>query len=86
METMYSIYAVLCGCKSVVVPLEGLTKEDWQPQKEYRYGIAYGFDDLPEAESTKDLLLPYLKAEESKTNMSVELFVKKCRTFFGFGD
>ena len=83
-DTMYSFYAVLCGCKSVVVPLEGLSKEEWQPQKEYRYGIAYGIDDLEEAENTKDLLLPYLKSEESNTNMGVELFIKKCEMFFGF--
>jgi hypothetical protein len=29
--TVYSYYAALCGCVSVIVPLEGISKEEWYP-------------------------------------------------------
>ena len=83
METMYSQYAVLCGCKSIVVPKEGITKEQWQPKKEFRYGIAYGFDDIEEAEKTKHMVSNILKNEEMNSNKSVEYFINKCYEYFG---
>ena len=76
-ETMYSPYAVLCGCKSIVIPNEGVSKEQWQPIEELRYGVAYGFDDLEEAERTKHLVLEVLKKKEQESLKMVEQFIKK---------
>jgi hypothetical protein len=80
--TMYSRFAALCGCDSVVVPEEGVSKEQWQPDPRDRYGLAYGFDDLDEARRTRPLLLPYLKERESAANQSVRSFVEKCEAYF----
>ena len=44
--TLYSQYAAICGCISIVDPIENLTKEQWQPVEELRYGVAYGNEDI----------------------------------------
>ena len=56
-HTLYSSLAAISGCESVVVPLEGMTKEQWRPNVEDRYGIAYGFDDVEFALTTRPLAL-----------------------------
>jgi hypothetical protein len=83
METMYSQYAVLCGCKSIVIPKEGLSKDEWQPKKEFQYGIAYGFDDIEEAEKTKHLVYDVLKKIENESNQSVTKFINRIYTLVG---
>lgn len=83
LQTMYSQYAVLCGCKSVVIPEKGISKDEWQPKKEFQYGIAYGFDDIEEAEKTKHLVYEAMKKEEANSNESVKFFIKKVYEFFG---
>lgn len=80
--TMYSLFAALCGCDSVVVPEEGVGKEQWYPDPADRYGLAYGFDDLEEARRTRPLLLPRLKAQERAANDSVRAFVDRCAGYF----
>lgn len=55
MYTAFSLFAVLCGADSVVVPDPGLTSEQWLRSEEERWGIAYGFDDLPRARETAHL-------------------------------
>jgi len=82
-NTMYTAYGVLCGCKTIVVPEEGITKEQRQPRKELRSGIAYGFDDLEEAEKTKHLLYDVIKQQEKDSNGTVKLFIKKVYEYFG---
>ncbi len=81
-ETMYSNYAILCGCKSIVVPKDGVLKEEWQPKKEFRYGIAYGFKDLAEAQKTKHLVYDVLKKLENDSNQSVKVFIQKVYEYF----
>ena len=83
LQTMYSQYAVLCGCKSIVIPENGVSKNEWQPKKEFQYGIAYGFDDIEEAEKTRDLVYESMKREEDNSNVSVGHFIKKIYKFFG---
>jgi hypothetical protein len=83
METMYSQYAVLCGCKSIVIPKDGILKDEWQPKKEFQYGIAYGFEDIKESEKTSHLVYDILKKEEANSNESVKFFIKKVYEFFG---
>lgn len=80
--TMYSRYAAMCGCISVVIPEKGLTKEEWKPEDEGRYGVAYGFEDIDHAVKTQKLVLPTLKAQETNANKTVKKFIKKCESYF----
>lgn len=81
--SMYSRYAVLCGCTSIVVPEKGVDKENWRPEEELRYGIAYGFDDLDYANKTKKYVYSSLKKQEKESIISVKKFIVKCENHFG---
>lgn len=81
-HTMYNVYAVMCGCIPIVVPEEGVSKEQWQPNEENRYGIAYGFDDIEYALQTRSMLLQYIEKQERQSNESVRYFVEKCKSYF----
>lgn len=80
--TMYSQYAALCGCDSIVVPEPDVSCDQWYPDPTDRHGMAYGFDDIEAARRTRPLLLPLLKARESAANDSVRTFVAKCDGYF----
>ncbi len=82
-KTSYSRYAVLCGCKSIVIPDDGVSAEQWQPEEFMRYGIAYGVDDLEYTEKTKHLVLGVMKRMEEDNDEMVINFVAKCNRFFG---
>lgn len=56
-HTHFSCLAAISGCESIVVPPENVTKEQWKPDAEDRYGIAYGFDDVEFALATRHLAL-----------------------------
>lgn len=80
--TMYNVYAAMCGCIPIVVPEEGVNKEQWQPNEENCYGIAYGFDDIEYAIRTRPLLLQHIEKQERESNESVKHFVEKCKSYF----
>lgn len=80
--TMYSLFAALCGCDSVIVPEDGVTQAQWYPDPNDRLGLAYGFDNLEHARATRPLLLPHLKAQETASNGSVRSFIAKCAGYF----
>ncbi len=80
--TMYSMYAAMCGCISVVIPENNISKEEWLPEPERRYGIAYGFNDIPEAIETQKLLFPLFKSEKVETNHAIDNFILKCNSYF----
>jgi hypothetical protein len=64
--TFYSVIAAMCGCISVVVKVEGLSKEDWlnilapieylKETGEQLYGIAYGEEEIEFAKNTIHLV------------------------------
>jgi hypothetical protein len=81
-HTMYSRYAVMCGCKSIVVPENDASKDVWRPNEELRYGISYGFDDLKYAEDTKKLLFNELVNQREDEKKSVQEFIKISKQFF----
>lgn len=80
--SMYSRFAAICGCKSVVVPIQGVSIEEWYPDKTNWNGVAYGVEDLPRAMQTVDILIDSLGAIERENARSVENFVKTCISYF----
>lgn len=84
--TMYSQYAAVTGCTSVVIPGLYATREEWVAGHELaRYGAAYGLDDIAHAEATKHLVLGLLEAEESKGRETVRRFVELTKARFWRG-
>jgi hypothetical protein len=82
MYSLYSQYAAICGCISIVVPEEGVDKENWQPIEELRYGISYGFDDIEWAKKTQGKVAEYLSSQESNSSQSVRDFIAFCNHHF----
>lgn len=75
-KTMYSPLAAIAGADSVVIPDEGVCESDWQPREELRAGLAYGFERLAWAQSTKHLTGEVLRQLELKSYQSVVAFAR----------
>lgn len=84
--TLYSQYAAICGCDSVVVPESGISKEAWQPIDELRYGISYGFNEIQLANQTKNMVKEYLTNLEAEYANSVFEFINNCTQYFNNND
>lgn len=80
--TAYSIFAILCGCESIVIPDDGISEKQWYPSEEDRYGIAYGFDRLDWASATKELQISRVITEHDNSILSVDRFAKAAIDFF----
>ena len=80
--TMYSKYAAMCGCKSIVVPMENVSKENWYPDENSRLGIAYGLEDCEWAESSRIRIFELNKEIQKRDEKAVDSFVLKCNSFF----
>ena len=80
-HTAYSSFAVLCGAESVVIPDENISEEQWYPEN-MRYGVAYGFKDLPWARKTTHLLLDEIKRQEQTSIDNVRSFAVEVLNHF----
>ncbi|MBC8796428.1 WavQ [Shewanella algae] len=82
--TAYSIFAVLCGCESVVIPDDGITKEQWYPNAEDRYGIAYGLgeSEVRNALETSSKVLERVQAHHLASNDNVKKMIQEIGTYF----
>ena len=81
--TMYSQFAALCGCDSIVVPGSHDSREDWARDHPLaRFGVAYGRDDLDHARRTRHLLREALEAEEEKSLATIREFTRLTRERF----
>jgi len=74
--TMYSQYAAVAGCTSVVIPGLYSSRDEWVKNHELaRYGVAYGIDDVPHANATRQKVLALLLAHEEDGKATVKNFV-----------
>ncbi|MEM9433518.1 MAG: hypothetical protein AAGA12_06305 [Pseudomonadota bacterium] len=83
--TMYSQFAALCGCLSIVIPGEYETREDWVKQHVLgKYGIAYGSDpqEIAHARATVDQLVQLLEEKEQSGLETVKEFIQLTRARF----
>lgn len=76
--TFLSVFASLCGCVSIVMPEVDVLPEEWHNGFSYfRYGIAYGYNDIPYALLTRHLLKDELLKIEADTIWQTKAFIKK---------
>jgi hypothetical protein len=80
--TAYTVFAALCGCVPIVIPVDGVSEEQWRPNVEDRYGVAYGEGRIPFAVGTRDLLITRLKEHELSCASELEAFVSDVRANF----
>ena len=81
-HTAYSVFAALCGCDSIVVPIDGITKDQWQPDQKSQYGIAYGFDDLDSARQTRMQTLIQVQKYHEESESNTQRLIKELDFFF----
>jgi len=82
--TAYSLFAVLCGCDSIVIPDDGVTEAQWYPNPKDRYGLSYGFDGVEKARKTAHLVKEYVSEEENKSIGNTSNFILDCDDFFEY--
>lgn len=82
--TFYTIFAAACGCIPIIVPIQGISKDKWQPNKEYRYGRAYGDtpEDIEFAIKTRNALLETIANIENSNNENINYFLNECIKYF----
>jgi hypothetical protein len=72
--TQLSVCAALCGCESVVIPEEGLSREGWKKANGlFSQAIRYGLDD--QLDSSRDSLRENLKTMELESIQQTKDFV-----------
>jgi hypothetical protein len=85
--TMYSQYAAICGCTSIVIPVHYQCREDWVRDRPIaRYGVAYGMEDIEHARATRHQLLDYLVERKRSSLETVATFVIATKKHFNFSD
>lgn len=82
--TAYSLFAVLSGCESIVVPADGVSLLDWYPNVSDRYGLAYGFSQEQRewAAQTKSEVLQHIVTEHKKVEQCVAQCLDEVKDFF----
>jgi len=89
--TFLTVIAALCGCISIVKKIDGLTKTEWLKNTPYAqylqemnitnlYGIAYGYDEIEQAENTIHLVEEQWKTIQTyMANKNVNLLVNEIK-------
>jgi hypothetical protein len=82
-ETYLSVLAALSGCESVIIPEDGKTKEDIVgKQPSFKYGIAYGIEDIQHARDTIHLVRGHLESlEHNQLSETADTFAKITKHF-----
>ena len=82
--TMYSQYAAICGCTSIVIPGLYRDRDEWVKENGLaRYGIAYGLDDVGHARATRHLTEGVLKERAESSAATIRAFVETTHRQFG---
>ena len=81
-RTFYSRLAVLCGCESIVIPDPGVSEEEWMPDPEGRYGVAYGFENLEKARQTASRTIEFLHKMEANSVSTTQQFIAEVEAYF----
>lgn len=82
--TAYSRFAVLSGCASIVIPDQGVSIQQWYPNEEDRWGIAYGLSDeaIELAGRTSYMVSHRIVQEEEKCQEDITRFLQNVDNYF----
>lgn len=80
--TFVSMQAVMCGTDSIVVPMRGLSKEEYYNGSQLHRYIAYGKEELDRAKLVRNELENHLDEIESDSIQNIHTFVEKCYDYF----
>jgi hypothetical protein len=82
--TAYSLFAILCGCKSIVIPDDNISINEWYPNIKDRYGISYGFskEQLDWADSTNHYVKDLVDSEHLRSVECVISFVAEVEDYY----
>jgi len=74
--------AALCGCTVIVIPYDDTPREYWENNfPTFKYGIAYGIDDIQWALDTKHLVRENLQNIQSQGVEDIKSFINDCYTW-----
>lgn len=81
--TMFSLYAAICGCLSIVIPGRFSTHDEYVAQRPIaRYGISYGMGHLDHAKATRDRVPENLASLEAEGETTLHDFVRRTHDAF----
>lgn len=79
--TFLSVEAAMAGCLSIVVPFEGVSREEWLRSSyaaaDLRYGIAYGESNIPHARKTLPYVVKNLMGQQDKQKRHLQQFLSR---------
>jgi hypothetical protein len=76
-NTFFSLAAAMCGATSIVIP-DHTPKDIWYLSRMFRYGISYGYDDIPHAIETQSLIPNHLYNLEKESQNEIDKLIEFC--------
>lgn len=77
--TFHSVQAALCGCLSIIIPDNNISKEEYFKRSPLcKYGIAYGMDDIEHALKTQHLVKDHILSMKNECTLLVKSYISKC--------
>lgn len=83
--TYYSIMAALCGAVSVIIPDTkiNISKDEFIKKFPiFKYGVAYGMNDIDWAKSTMHLVKDYLLTLDNESDILLDMFIENTQKKF----
>lgn len=71
-ESHLNVLASLCGCDSIIVPTKTSNRDEVMGQLAFKYGVAYGVDEIEQARGTREQLRGYLLQKECEQSQDVK--------------
>ena len=85
--TGLNLLAAMCGCISVVIPDENVTKEKWIADcMSSKYGVAYGLNDIEWAINTMPMITQHLKKMQEDSIKDVKSFAIAAKKSFAINN
>ena len=81
--TMYSQFAAICGCDSIIVPGWFPDQETWIANHPLAAnGVAYGFENIEHARATRHKVIEMMDEQERESEASAQNFIRLTRERF----